>query len=39
MTSFCLGTAGTPVLGSPVTISCDASKLEDLTVLVSYTVS
>lgn len=39
MTSLCLGTAGTPVLGSPVTISCDPSKLEDLTVLVSYTVS
>jgi hypothetical protein len=39
MKSLCVGTAGTPVLGSPVTISCDASQLQDLTVLISYTIS
>jgi hypothetical protein len=33
------GAAGTPVLGTPITISADASALLDLTVLVSYTVS
>jgi Tc toxin complex TcA C-terminal TcB-binding domain/Neuraminidase-like domain len=39
MTSLCVGTADAPVLGTPVTISCDASNLQDLTVLISYTVS
>jgi hypothetical protein len=36
MTSLCVGT---PVLGSPVTISANPSMLQDLTVLISYTVS
>ncbi len=39
MTSLCVGTFGAPALGTPVTISCDAANLLDLTVLVSYTVS
>jgi hypothetical protein len=39
MPSLCVGTAGAPVLGTPMAISCDASKLQDLTVLISYTVS
>ena len=39
MKSLCIGTVGTPTLGSPIAISADASMLEDLTVLISYAVS
>lgn len=39
MKSLSVGTADTPVLGSSVAISANASMLQDLTVLISYTIS
>ncbi|TDP92928.1 neuraminidase-like domain-containing protein [Labedaea rhizosphaerae] len=39
MKNLCVGTAGTPVLGTPITVSANAAKLEDLVVLVHYTVT
>ncbi|GGN81511.1 hypothetical protein GCM10011579_068170 [Streptomyces albiflavescens] len=39
MKSLCLGTGGSPVLGTPLTISADPAKLQDLVVLVHYTLS
>jgi hypothetical protein len=38
MTSLCVGDSGTPTLGSPVSIACDAGKLDDLTLFVNYTI-
>ncbi|MEV7099475.1 neuraminidase-like domain-containing protein [Amycolatopsis sp. NPDC051045] len=39
MKTLCVGTGGTPVLGSPITVAANAVKLDDLTVLVHYTVT
>ena len=39
MGSMCIGTAGTATLGTPVSIACDTTKLDDLSVLVSYTIT
>ncbi|MEO3780965.1 neuraminidase-like domain-containing protein [Micromonospora sp. B11E3] len=38
MKSLCVGSAGTASFGSSLTLSCDATNLIDLSVLVSYTI-
>ncbi|MFE2998005.1 neuraminidase-like domain-containing protein [Nocardia sp. NPDC059246] len=39
MKSLCIGDAGNPTLDTPVSIACDASHLDDLTLFVSYTIT
>ncbi|MGE2817994.1 neuraminidase-like domain-containing protein [Mycobacterium heidelbergense] len=39
MHSICIGPAGNPTLGTPVSISCDPTKLEDLWILAGYTIA
>jgi hypothetical protein len=39
MKTLCTGTGGNPVLGTPITLAADATHLEDLVLLVPYTVT
>ncbi len=39
MKTLCMGPGGAPVLGTPISISANPAKLQDLVVLVPYTVT
>ncbi|GAB2519240.1 Tc toxin subunit A-related protein [Nocardia heshunensis] len=39
MPTLCTGSAGTPSLGTPISLSCDPAKLRDLVLLVTYSLT